>query len=1045
MSEQSVDIYIYVHDNILFMLTYRYQRPTAMYIVVIVIAAIHISIYYHSTTETSNCAIISAYPLTQNVVLVHQSNRQQQQQQQQQQLSTKFRLSTPPQQRWRHAFLSKHQPQKPQSSHQLLFQTRQGVVSSNDNNDTNDITNDIAAKIPVGTTNKSTSSSISSSSSSIEQRQSAQQQRNNQQRPSKMILTKKFDISIALLCGGLAFDAYVEPDNNSSRWERGSSGVNVAFCSVPFTRSLYRGLIEFTLQKITHLPSISENDSTAERIISGDGIDAYVLAAILEGQWKEDIQKIENEPYISPNGMLDITGAAHVSRTSTCWSTITKEKSELSYQKKGIILPYHITAPSTSLLDLFDKDKDKKLGSQAIWPQSPLSTEPPIYLYVQDPSRARLVLTVMDDDRITTSIGGGGSSSNSNTNDANTNGRPVGLTYKKLTELIPQAEWSQTKFIQNMKQRILKEMEQEKSKLLSSSSTSSIEDIIHQKVQESMEFVWEDSIPLIRKPRKQDKGNQRWIGAAAGAAIAGPIGAATGAVLANMYESPISGQIHCRIKYTPLPPPPTPSDQQASIGMNTSITTKSNQRTTYIVKGGTPGVDWGTLYTKYQKKMMQYVKNSKDEEEDRDDDNDDDGVMVSTNDQYNDYQSISSDLEHCFFVSHRKTGATCAVYRSIQYKSIFVSFRGTCAPIDLITDASLIQETWIEGEDENIQILPKVHVGFRSSMNSISRRLKELILAIPAPGDDISQYDMYVTGHSLGGALSTLFTADVGQYGIDAGRGLPQLEQSEPWWKSVVNTFIGNKNDNADSFDMKGPPRPKSLRLYNFGSPRVGNVAFAELFDALVDEGLIDQAYRLVNGDDVVARLPRSVNALVLGNINYEHVGATVLLTDPESDGEKCNTYLWIEGESDDSKCPVRDGEMLISPMAEGTLLNDLVAATREGLALAVKTDNFTKGSNGSNEASKDDFKSRFSTFAGKVSDRVKSISASDIASIVGIDQSFTTRELRIVQSLLQGNALAHHLEDQYYAGMGRASGFIARLNEDVVELPEMNLQNDET
>jgi hypothetical protein len=551
-----------------------------------------------------------------------------------------------------------------------------------------------------------------------------------------------------------------------------------------------------------------------------------------------------------------------------------------------------------------------------------------------------------------------------------------------------------------------------------------------------MDFVWEGSIPLMRKPRKQDKGNQRWIGAAAGAAIAGPIGAATGAVLASMYESPVSGQIHCRIKYTPLPPPSIQSNIDSSTEMNAIVATKSNQRTTYIVKGGTPGVDWGTLYTKYQQKMMQSIENSgKDNEE---------NLVVSTNDQYSDYQGISSDLEHCFFVSHRKTGATCAVYRSIKYKSIFVSFRGTCAPIDLVTDASLIQQTWIEGEDENVQILPKVHVGFRTSMDSISRRLKELILAIPAPGDDISQYDMYVTGHSLGGALSTLFTADIGQYGIDAGRGLPQLEQSEPWWKSMVNTLMGNNNDDAVSFDMKGPPRPKSLRMYNFGSPRVGNMAFAELFDALVEEGLIDQAYRVVNGDDIVARLPRTVNALVLGSINYEHVGTTVLLTDPESDSESIavenyNTCLWIEGESDASKCPVRDGEMMISPMAEGTLLNDLFTATREGLAVATTTDNVTQGSDDSDGSSKNDIISRLSTIAGKVSDRVKNISASDIASIVGIDQSFTTRELRIVQSVLQGNALAHHLEDQYYAGMGRASGFVARVNEDIVELPDSN------
>lgn len=33
----------------------------------------------------------------------------------------------------------------------------------------------------------------------------------------------KFDLTTALFCGGLAFDAYAEPPPNSSRWERGVS------------------------------------------------------------------------------------------------------------------------------------------------------------------------------------------------------------------------------------------------------------------------------------------------------------------------------------------------------------------------------------------------------------------------------------------------------------------------------------------------------------------------------------------------------------------------------------------------------------------------------------------------------------------------------------------------------------------------------------------------------------------------------------------------------------------------------------------------------
>ena len=35
-----------------------------------------------------------------------------------------------------------------------------------------------------------------------------------------------FDVDMALFCAGLAFDSYVEPDPDSSRWERGVSLVN---------------------------------------------------------------------------------------------------------------------------------------------------------------------------------------------------------------------------------------------------------------------------------------------------------------------------------------------------------------------------------------------------------------------------------------------------------------------------------------------------------------------------------------------------------------------------------------------------------------------------------------------------------------------------------------------------------------------------------------------------------------------------------------------------------------------------------------------------
>ena len=44
---------------------------------------------------------------------------------------------------------------------------------------------------------------------------------------------------------------------------------------------------------------------------------------------------------------------------------------------------------------------------------------------------------------------------------------------------------------------------------------------------------------------------------------------------------------------------------------------------------------------------------------------------------------------------------------------IAVSFRGTCELVDLVTDASIVQEAWVEGEDIEQDGAVKVHVGFR--------------------------------------------------------------------------------------------------------------------------------------------------------------------------------------------------------------------------------------------------------------------------------------------------------------------------------------------
>lgn len=723
-----------------------------------------------------------------------------------------------------------------------------------------------------------------------------------------------FDLTTALFCGGLAFDAYAEPPANSSRWERGSSGLNVAFQSTAFTRSIYKGLLQIKPIKCSDLP---DEDDTAEGLITGSGTDAYLLVAVAEGKWKEDIKYIEKEKY--NDGVLALKGCAHVGRSSTAWSNIDEKKAQKLKEKGEGSGSYHIKSSWGK-------------GGQAIW------DDEPFYLYVQDPKSARLVFTVMDDDVVG-------------------KGSPIGSTSRRLSDIFSATSVDDP--LTAVKEEVLARMKRGESV-----DFNDTEGLLKSIAQE-----WDGSMKLTSKPRKKDKNGQIAAAAAAGAMVAGPAGAAVGGILGSLYEGEARGRVDVKVKYMPIPELPL-------------------KREKYKVKGGLEGVMWATLYEKQVERIRKNLP---------------EGAA--------DPHLGGSDLEFCCFVTHDMTGCSCAIYRSLEKKMIAVSFRGTCELVDLVTDASIIQETWVKGEDINDKNAAKVHVGFRNSLESISRKLKELILASVSPGDDISDYDLIVTGHSLGGALSTLFTADVGEFGIDAGRGLPQLEPSEPWWSSLASNFF----EKEEPTEKTPPPRPKSLRMYNFGSPRVGNAEFVARFDSLVGNG-IDEAYRIVNGEDVVARLPRTVNALNFVSIGYEHCGPTVLITVPE-EAEEAQALVWVEGKSE-GQCPVRDGTPLTSPLSKGSLLGDIISEVNssesdidDGLRRA--TDSLSKLTTA--------MKGRLATF-----------DVSDIPGLVGIDKKFVEREAKIIKSIFSGDALSHHMEDQYYMAMGRACGFVAILGEEV-------------
>jgi len=610
-------------------------------------------------------------------------------------------------------------------------------------------------------------------------------------------------------------------------------------------------------------------------------------------------------------------------------------------------------------------------GGQAVW-----EDDPPFYLYVQDPQSARLVFTLFDEDVV-----GGGD--------------PIGSAHRKLSELSPNVN-SGNDAVTMMKSQVIEKLRQsgrlqEAITIQTNPETGEEEtiidtDVVLKAVNDSYGTGTTASIKMTSKPRKKDKGGQRAIGMAAGAMIAGPAGAAVGGMMASMYEGQVRGRVEVGIKYTPIP----------------QIDLKLKEKERYQVKGGLPGIEWGEMYEKYGE-----------------------GYPIAG----------EKGLEFCCFVTHDSTGCSCAIYRSLEKKLICISFRGTCAPIDLVTDASIAQDAWVEGEDIEKKETVKLHTGFRKSLNSISRRLKELMLAAVAPGDDLSEYDVLVTGHSLGGALATCFVMDVAEYGMDAGRGLPQLEPSEAWWSSIASTLTGKK---AFTGSPPPPPRPKSLKMFNFGSPRVGNDAFCDKFDQMVEDGRIDEAYRIVNDQDVVTRFPRTVNALVLGNIGYDHCGPTVLITelsnqiskqrnsDSDTDMFEKTNLLWIEGESDDRACPVRDGTALSDPLGSGSLLGDIMNTLQDD-------------QNGESTSESSFNLGNIGKMAEKVTGRLQQLSGEDIASLVGIDKQFTQREVKFLKSIFTGEGLSHHLEDKYYQGMGMVAGFAALPGQELTRLEDIN------
>ena len=205
----------------------------------------------------------------------------------------------------------------------------------------------------------------------------------------------------------------------------------------------------------------------------------------------------------------------------------------------------------------------------------------------------------------------------------------------------------------------------------------------------------------------------------------------------------------------------------------------------------------------------------------------------------------SPDLMHGLFQQKEVFGF---VARNRTTGTVFVTFRGTQSPGDWLSNISFPQ------------------VPFRDQWGNVEKGFAQLYIqmsqSIVGPVRQSGAVKVIVTGHSLGGALATLATADLAANGIVAS-------------------------------------------LYNFASPRTGNLEFTRKLQSAVPV-----IWRIVNTEDIVTTVPLASSTVdskphslgafdlvvhALNKLDYLHAGSAVSFTAHEGsiiDNHKMATYI---------------------------------------------------------------------------------------------------------------------------------------------------------
>lgn len=184
-----------------------------------------------------------------------------------------------------------------------------------------------------------------------------------------------------------------------------------------------------------------------------------------------------------------------------------------------------------------------------------------------------------------------------------------------------------------------------------------------------------------------------------------------------------------------------------------------------------------------------------------------------------------------------------------SHKRVTVVFRGSVTTADFVTDACISlkhQENPVKNSESGQVEKIGIHHGFFEYLfkagDNGKNKYEEIVEHVSSIFKDISikeTYKLYVTGHSLGGALATLFSFHVAAEGF----------------KSRAENYV----------------IPSPVTCVSIASPRVGEASFSSTFALLEREGAL-RHLRIANETDPVTMMPQVSGKMtwaILSPISY--------------------------------------------------------------------------------------------------------------------------------------------------------------------------------